>query len=141
MGISIYGDNSTEKNPIPVLRETGDTIKGVITAVKELPDRDFKTKKAKYWHTERKEVAYFDSTPDAEKKYLSPFMQFVIDLEDKDGKMWAVFANGRMRKAVVAAVKEAGETSIEPGAGIGIKVVSQDPRDFKAVYAPPSVDE
>jgi hypothetical protein len=139
MGVSI--SSGGPKNPVPKLKEDGDTFKGVILSVKEMADRDYKTGKNKYWHEERKEVAYFDKTPDAEKKYLTPFMQFVMDVEDKDGMTWTVWASGKMRKAVIAAVKEAGESSIEPGAAIGIKVVSQEPRDFKALYAPPSSDE
>lgn len=141
MGMSIYGENSggdREKFPSAKLKDKGDTVKGVILKVSETSDKDFKTKKAKFWHSERKAVVFLDQVPADEKQYISAFMQFVFELDTVDG-VQVVFANGRIRKAVVDAAKEAGATEFEPGGLLGIKVTDDDPRkEFKAVYVPPA---
>lgn len=148
MGMSIYGTQPVgerEKLPSATLKENEDTVKGVILSVSEAPDRDFKTKKAKFWHTERKEVVFMDQVPANETQYLSPFKQFVFEMEGKntfgnqvlEGR-FVVFANGRMRKAVVSAAKDVGASEFENGGQLGIKVTSQGPRDFKALYVAPA---
>ena len=110
----------------------GDTFKGVVT--QEPLDRqalDFTTKQPKFW-------------PDGQ-----PVIQTRIVARMPDGEERAIYASGRMARAVSRAIGAAGATDLEPGGTITVQFTHTEPskgggqpaKQYEAAYVPPSADD
>lgn len=117
------------KYPTFKFETPGTSIKGVISQPPEDSQaKEFGTDKLKFW-------------PDG-----NPVMQTRVILRDSAPSEWAVYAQGRMAKAITNAIVKAGADDLEVGGELTVtftgygqgKNPAQPPKEYEAVYAPPA---
>lgn len=110
----------------------GDKFKGVVTQPPlDRQARDFTTQKPKTW-------------PDG-----NPVMQTRIVARLTDGNEYAIYAQGRMAKAITKALGAGGAKDIEVGGQIEVEFSHTEPskgggqpaKEYKASYVPPAAGQ
>jgi hypothetical protein len=105
----------------------GTRIHGVVSQPpKDSQVKDFGTQEPKFW-------------PDG-----NPVMQTRVVLRVSDGTEWAIYAQGRMAKAITAAIVAAGAGDLEVGSELEVtftqygegKNPAMPPKEYGAVYSP-----
>jgi hypothetical protein len=106
----------------------GTTLRGVVSQPTEDSQvREFGTDKLKFW-------------PDG-----NPIMQTRIVVQDSIGNEYAIYAQGRMAKAITAAIVAAGAGDLEVGGILTVtftqygegKNPAMPPKEYSATYVPP----
>jgi hypothetical protein len=116
------------KYPTFKFETPGTTLEGVVSQpTEDFQAREFGTDKLKFW-------------PDG-----NPVMQTRIVVQDSAPSEWAIYAQGRMAKAITAAIRAAGAEDLEVGGYLAVtfthygegKNPAMPPKEYTANYTPP----
>jgi hypothetical protein len=116
------------KYPTVKFENPGARFRGVVSQpTEDSQAKEFGSDKLKFW-------------PDG-----NPVMQTRIILRDSAPSEWALYAQGRMARAITAAIVKAGASDIEVGGELEVtfthygegKNPSMPPKEYEAVYIPP----
>lgn len=119
------------KYPTFKFEQPGTTLDGIVSQPTEDSQvREFGTDKLKFW-------------PDG-----NPVMQTRIIVRDSAPSEWAVYAQGRMAKAITQAIVAAGAGDLEVGGHLQIRFTgygtgknpAMPPKEYTAKYAKPADD-
>jgi hypothetical protein len=118
------------KYPSFKFAQPGDEFDVIVTQpTEDRQAKEFGTEKLKFW-------------PDG-----NPIMQTRVVGRAGDGIEYAIYAEGRMARAITKALIEAGEDDIEEGSRLRVtfthygegKNPAMPPKEYKAHYTPPAV--
>jgi hypothetical protein len=132
--------NDGPKLPIAKFEKEGDVHQGVITGLKEVQEKDFKTKQLKFWPPQGGAPVLANTIADHLFHLYKPVMQLVVELDNEK----AVFMNGKMLPELRKALKAIGRSAPEVGGTVGVQLSKLEENDtanptkiFQVKYVPP----